>query len=87
MIIGLLRLTNLNYYLTQAIGVDVAVDNLGGGALNFNNYFGVAFLSIIALTKVFKVEARWKSAWPIYALMFIYMANGIAFHLDFIQNS
>ena len=78
MIIGLLRLTNLNYYLTQAIGVDVAVDNLGGGALNFNNYFGVAFLSIIALTKVFKVEARWKSAWPIYALMFIYMANGIA---------
>ncbi len=77
-IIGLLRLTNLNYYLTQAIGVDVAVDNLGGGALNFNNYLGVAFLSLIILTKIFKVEARWKSGWPIYSLMLIYMANGLA---------
>jgi len=38
---------------------------------------GVAFLGLILLTKVFKLEARWKSAWPIYVIMLIYFVNGV----------
>lgn len=74
-IIGLLRLTNLNYYLSQLVGIEVTVNNLGGDAFNFNNYAATAFLVLLIPTKLFWTSARWKSAWSIYALGLIYLIN------------
>lgn len=76
-IIGLLRLTNLNYYLSQLIGLEVTVDNLGGDAFNFNNYAAVTFLLILIPTKLIWDSGRWYSAWPIYGLMLVYIINAL----------
>jgi len=76
-IIGLLRLTNLNYYLSQLIGLEVTVNNLGGDAFNFNNYAATAFLLLLIPTKLLWSSARWKSAWPIYVLGLIYVLNAL----------
>lgn len=76
-IIGLLRLTNLNYYLSQLIGLEVTVNNLGGDAFNFNNYAATAFLALLIPTKLLWSTARWKSAWPICVLGLIYLLNAI----------
>ena len=74
-IIGLLRLTNLNYYLSQLVGIEVTVNNLGGDAFNFNNYAAAAFLVLLIPTKLIWTTARWRSAWSIYALGLIYLFN------------
>lgn len=76
-VIGLLRLTNLNYYLSQLIGLEVTVDNLGGGAFNFNNYAAVGFLLVLIPAKLIWTSGRWHTAGSIYALMAIYLVNAL----------
>jgi len=76
-LIGLLRLTNLNFYLSQLIGLETEINNTGGNAFNFTNYIGISLLLLILFTKVKTLEARWRSAWPIYAIMLIYLVNAV----------
>ena len=73
--IGLLRLTNLNYYLSQLIGLETEINNTGGNAFNFNNYLGVGILAIILLSKGSSVRTHWSSTWPFALLMIIYVSN------------
>lgn len=73
--IALLRLTNFNFYLSQIFGFETEINNTGGNAFNFINYIGVALLGIILFTKVRSLRTRWKSAWPIYVIMAIYLIN------------
>ena len=75
--IALLRLTNFNFYLSQFLGFETEINNTGGNAFNFINYIGVALLGIILFTKIRTLKARWKSAWPIYVIMGIYLINAL----------
>jgi len=76
-IVALLRLTNFNFYLSQILGFEVEINNTGGGAFNFINYLGFgAFISVL-ISKLSSFEARWKTAWPMYLLVGIYLLNGI----------
>lgn len=77
MIIGLLRLTNMNYYLSILFGFSVEVNNLGGNAFNFSNYFAIAFLGIVLATRLSTFKARWATAWPIYGLFAVYGLNSV----------
>lgn len=74
-LIGLLRLTNMNFYLSQLLGFDTEINNLGGNAFNFNNYIGAGFLGFVLFMKLRTVKTRWFSAWPLIAIMLIYLFN------------
>ncbi len=73
--IGLLRLTNFNYYLSQALGFETQVNNTGGDAFNFINYLGTAMLVTVVIAKIGHFRAQWRNGWPIYTLMLIYGFN------------
>lgn len=70
--IGLLRLTNFNFYMSQLVGLETEINNTGGNAFNFINYLGVGFLLIIVISKLQHLRARWWSARNIFFLMGIY---------------
>lgn len=76
-IIALLRLTNFNFYLSQLMGMEVEINNTGGGAFNFINYIGFGAFVTVAISKLNSFRAFWKSAWPMYLLIFIYLINAI----------
>lgn len=76
-IIGLLRLTNLNYYLSQLVGFETKVDHVGGGAFNFTNYIAVIALALIFIAKRSVWTTRWQSLWPYGVLMTIYVSNAV----------
>ena len=73
--IGLVRLTNLNYYLSQLAGFETTVDELGGGAFNFMNYAGVLLLilTLLGLSKRFSFSLH--HAWPFAILALIYTSS------------
>ena len=75
--IGLLRLTNLNYYLSQLLGFETEINNTGGNAFNFTNYLGVGILFFVLLSKGQSLRTRWLNSWPIVALMLIYGISAV----------
>ena len=76
-ILGLLRLTNFNFYLSQLVGLEVEINNTGGGAFNFINYLGFGAFLTVLISKVHTFKALWKSAWPMLLLISIYLINAI----------
>ena len=75
-ILGLLKLTNLNFYLSQLLGFETEINNVGGGAFNFTNYIASLTLLFLIVAKVTHERYRWKSAWPLYTLIVVYLING-----------
>ena len=76
MVIGLLRLTNMNYYLSKMMGLETQINNTGGDAFNFVNYLGVGALVVIIISKLTRITLSWASAKWIYSLIGIYLING-----------
>jgi len=76
-VIALLRLTNVNFYLSQLLGFEVEINNAGGNAVNFSNYLGAALFFIVAYSKLIDLKARWSTAWPIYTMLLIYGLNAV----------
>lgn len=76
-IIALLRLTNFNFYLSQLMGLEVEINNTGGGAFNFINYLGIGAFLTVLVSKLKSFKALWKSAWPMFLLISIYIVNAL----------
>lgn len=76
-VIGLLRLTNLNYYLSQLVGLPTTVDHTGGGAFNFTNYIAIIGLGLILLARRDALITRWRGLWPYVVLIGIYLSNAL----------
>lgn len=76
-IVALLRLTNFNFYLSQLLGLEVEINNTGGGAFNFINYIGFGAFLTVAIGKAKSFTAIWKTAWPMFLLIGIYLLNAI----------
>lgn len=77
LIIGLLRLTNFNYYLSILVGLEVEVNNVGGNAFNFTNYFATGVLLFFIVSKARSFTTKWKTGWPFLILIGIYFVNAI----------
>lgn len=77
MLLGLLRLTNFNFYVSKLLGFHTEINNLGGSAFNFINYIGIAALGIVIVGKFGWLKVSWSSAWPIFLLLAIYLFNAL----------
>lgn len=76
-LLALLRLTNFNFYLSHLCGLEVEINNRGGNAFNFINYFGIGGLAVLLIGKIRSFRTLWVSGWPVLMLMIIYLINGI----------
>ena len=73
--IGLLRLTNFNYYLSQFFGFKTTINHTGGDAFNFINYIAAGALVLVFSVKAYEIETKWRSMMPYLILIGIYVSN------------
>ena len=76
-VIGLLRLTNFNYYLSQLAGLETSVNATGGDAFNFINYVGFSALVIALVGKAGQMRMDVKGYVQFGILGGIYVLNAI----------
>lgn len=75
--LGLFRLTNFNFYLSQFVGLPVEINRTGGNAFNFTNYLIPAVVLFYLICKGTALYTNWKSLWPYYSLITIYILGYI----------
>lgn len=73
--IGLLRLTNFNYYLSKLLGFETTVNHTGGDAFNFINYIAVFSLVAVLFVKREYIRTKWSSLLPYGVLIIVYTVN------------
>lgn len=74
-ILALLRLTNLNYYLSVWLGFETEINSTGGNAFNFSNYIIPVVLIVFAISQSRLWTTNWKQLWPFFALAAIYLLS------------
>lgn len=75
--LAIIRLTNFNFILSNLVGFETEINELGGNAFNFINYAGAALTGIVLFSKVTSIRTRWISLWPFFILFIIYSANAL----------
>ena len=75
--LAIIRLTNFNFILSNLVGFETEINELGGNAFNFINYAGAALTGIVLFSKVTSIRTRWISLWPFFILLIIYSANAL----------
>ena len=73
--IGLLRLTNFNYFLSQILGFETTVNATGGNAFNFTNYFAGVILVLFLVTKANTISWHKNGTSQFIILAVIYILN------------
>lgn len=76
-ILGLVRLTNLNFVLSNLLGFETVINETGGNAFNFINYLGSGLLLFVIVSKVFWLRTNWNTLWPFFVLFIIYSLNAL----------
>ena len=73
--LAIIRLTNFNFVLSNLVGFETEINELGGNAFNFINYAGTALAAVVLFSKLSSLKTRWISLWPFFILFSIYLVN------------